>query len=344
MTVYTLSPVDDARWKALVEEHPRASVFHTPEWAQALQKAYGYAPVVYTTAPPGRDLTNGVILAQVRSWITGNRLVSVPFADHCDVLGDEAAAREVLGHVQRQVETESLRYVELRPEVDPWPSGPFGASDVFVFHKLDLRPPVSDLFGRLHADGIRRKVRRADRDRLGHEQGRSDALLKAFHRLLTMTRRRHGVPPQPLRWFECLRESFGDRLNIRVALKDARPVASILTLRHRDTLFYKYGASDAVYHSTGAMPFLLWKAIDEGKAAGMQTLDLGRSDADNQGLVTFKRRWGAAESRLTYLRYPAIGDRDRRAGRATKVARGVVRFLPDAVIVRAGRILYRHMG
>ena len=41
---------------------------------------------------------------------------------------------------------------------------------------------------------------------------------------------------------------LGDNVKIRVASKDGRPVASILTLRHKRTLVYKYGCSDD--HST----------------------------------------------------------------------------------------------
>src|SRR5207247_3253868 len=98
-----------------------------------------------------------------------------------------------------------------------------------------------------------------------------------------------------------------DRLTIRVASQRERPVASILTLCYRDTLVYKYGCSDASSHSLGAMQFLFWKAIQEGKQRGVRKFDLGRSDPDNTGLITFKDRWGAARSVLTYMSCSAVG-------------------------------------
>ena len=123
-----------------------------------------------------------------------------------------------------------------------------------------------------------------------------------------MTRRRHQVPPQPIAWFRNLLECMGDRFRICLASKDDEPVAGIVLLRHRDTLVYKYGASDARFHSLGAMPFLFWNAIREAKASGIRWLDLGRSDSDNAGLITFKDRLGADRSTLTYVRYPAPAD------------------------------------
>src|SRR6185436_335791 len=121
--------------------------------------------------------------------------------------------------------------------------------------------------------------------------------------LLLLTRRRHHLPPQPVEWFRNLLECMGDRFMICLALKDDRPVAGIVLLRHRDTLVYKYGASDADVHNLGAMPFLFWNAIREAKAAGIRRLDLGRSDSDNAGLITFKDRLGADRSTLAYVRY-----------------------------------------
>src|SRR5439155_744233 len=52
MTVYSLDPLEDPRWAEFVQRHPRASVFHTPGWLEALRRTYGYAPVLYTTSLP----------------------------------------------------------------------------------------------------------------------------------------------------------------------------------------------------------------------------------------------------------------------------------------------------
>ena len=86
MRVSVLDPLCDPRWRELIAWHPDASVFHTPEWLLALRRAYAYQPLVYTTAGPSEPLQDGVLFCRVRSWLTGSRLVSVPFADYCQPL------------------------------------------------------------------------------------------------------------------------------------------------------------------------------------------------------------------------------------------------------------------
>ena len=71
-----------------ISRHESASVFHSPPWLEAVRRTYGYTPVVYTTSPPSSPLSNGIVLCQIDSWLTGRRMVSVPFSDHCEPLLD----------------------------------------------------------------------------------------------------------------------------------------------------------------------------------------------------------------------------------------------------------------
>src|SRR5262249_9063224 len=244
VSVYTLDPLGDRRWPAFVDERPDASVFHTPAWLDALRRTYGYAPVVYTTTPPHRPLANGVVFARVSSWLTGRRLVSLPFADHCEPLADAQGDGEILAGLRGAARREGWKYVELRPLSSAY-ADRFDAarSATFCFHAIDLTPPAEDLFRSLHKNAIQQMVRRAEREGLRYERGVTDALLTAFYRLLTVTRRRHRVPPQPYTWFVNLRGCMGDRLRVHLArARDDRPIAAILTLQHGHTVVYKYGA------------------------------------------------------------------------------------------------------
>jgi len=346
MTVHTFNPLQDSRWAEFVRSHPAASVFHTPDWIEALRRTYGYEPVVYTTSPPAAKLTNGILLCRITSWLTGRRMVSLPFADHCEPLVMCPSDRkELLTGLQSAAELENWKYIELRPRTsDVWGDATLEKSGSFHCHVLDLRPTLEELIQGAHKSAIQRKIRRAERESLRYERGSSEALLKKFYDLLLPTRRRHGLAPQPIQWFRSLIVCLGDRLTIRVASKDDRPIASILTLRHRDTLVYKYGCSDARFHKHGAMPFLLWKTIQEAKAVGVQQLDLGRSDSNQAGLITFKERLGAASSMLTYVRYSPGHHSSTTAGYRRRVAKEVLTRMPDRLLVAAGRLLYPHIG
>jgi len=345
LAVYTLNPLEDSRWADFVGGHPCASIFHTPGWLETLRRTYGYEPIVYTTSGPGTPLANGIVFCRINSWLTGVRMVSLPFADHCEPLVENPEeGKEILRSLKSALLREKLKYIELRPlHGNALTESGMHKGDSFCLHAMDLRPALGELFQKLQKDSIQRKIRRAEREALFYEEGRSDSLLKEFYRLFVMTRRRHRVPPQPIDWFKNLITCFGDRLKIRVARKAGRPIAGILTLRNGSTMVYKYGGSDASAHNLGATPFLFWKAIQDAKENEAQQFDLGRSDCDNTGLITFKDRWGSQRMELTYWRLRSQGAADHSQWKL-KIAGPIFAHMPDRLLTASGRVLYRHVG
>jgi CelD/BcsL family acetyltransferase involved in cellulose biosynthesis len=343
MPVCTLDPLTDARWPEFARGHPCGTPFHTREWVTALRETYAYEPIVYTTSPPGAPLANGILVCRVRSWLTGSRLVSVPFADHCEPLVDRPEDALELALALRERTAGEWRYIELRPvRQGPWTAAGLTPAASFRAHIVSLARPAQGIFQSFHPSTIQRKIRRAEREGVRYEEGNSNRLLGEFYRLMLLTRRRHGVPPQPMEWFANLARAFGDRLKIGAALHGGRPAAAMVTLRHGPSLVYKYGCSDARLHHLGVMPYLFWLTIQGAQAAGVETFDLGRSDLNNPGLITFKERLGASSSTLTYLRSPAPSQRT--TSRTLRVAGRLLAFTPDFLFTRAGRLLYPHLA
>jgi CelD/BcsL family acetyltransferase involved in cellulose biosynthesis len=349
VAVHALDPLQDPRWADLVARHPAASVFHTPAWLAALQRSYGYHPIAYTTSPPGAALGNGLVFSRVESWLTGRRLVSLPFSDHCAPLVEEPAELAALCETLRgEARSQGWRYVEIRSKAtgdeDAGDTAGLTRSKLFWLHMLDLRPSLDDLFRGADRDSVQRRVSRAERAGLTYECGRSETLVRKLYGLLVLTRRRHRLPPQPLHWFRNLAASLGDALTIRVLSHAGRPVAGMLTLRFGRTVVYKYGGSDARFHHLGGMPLLMWRTIQDAKSAGALALDLGRTDRDDAGLITFKERLGAVRTPLAYLRWPPSSAERRRPGLGRRLAGQVLTHLPDALLRATGERLYRHVG
>jgi CelD/BcsL family acetyltransferase involved in cellulose biosynthesis len=350
MSFHPINPLEDTRWDKLLARHPRASVFHTTGWLKALRQTYGYEPVAYTTSPPGSDLRNVVLFCRVRSWLTGPRLVSLPFSDHCEPLLDNAAAlQNLVADLKERSCQNKWRYFEMRL-MDPIeePHGLFHSTYSYVLHQLDLSPNLETLFSGFHKDSTQRKIRRAEREGLTYQEGTSESLLNDFYRLFLLTRRRHQLPPQPRSWFLNLTQSLGEAVTIRVAFKEHRAVAAVITLRYKDTLVYKYGCSDARFNNLGGMHLLFWRSIQDAKKDGLRTFDLGRSDREGIGLITFKDRWGASRSTLTYSRYTRSArslDKYKMTGDWTlRIARRMFPLVPDRILAAAGQMLYKHIG
>ena len=343
MSVYFVDPLTDSRWLEFIETQQDATAFHSPEWLSALHRTYGYKPVVLTTSPPDARLTNGLAACEIAAW-SGRRFVSLPFSDHCQPLVSQPYDRDDLfAFVDDGVRSGRWRSVEIRPaETSSGVTGNLTPTGSYWLHKVDLSQPLEAIYQRFHPSCVRRAIRRAERE-LTYEAGTSEALLTQFYYLLRLTRRRHGLVPQPIAWFRNLLACSGERVRLHIASLEGRPVAGMLTLKFGKTIIYKYGCSDAAFHRYGGMPLLFWRTIEEAKRAGCVTLDLGRSDADNAGLVAFKERLGGVASTITY--YGSLAAPDTALGRHTRHATTwVFRRLPTPALTFAGRVLYKHFG
>jgi CelD/BcsL family acetyltransferase involved in cellulose biosynthesis len=349
--VHLVSPIDDPRWDEYLKRSSGASLFHCAAWLEALRRTYGYEPVVYTTASPNERLENGIVCCRVQSRLTGRRLVSLPFSDHCQPLAEDPEdLPALLNAIEGELCAKGWRYSEMRPLTPIGPNGSgWHTAAVYLHHQIDLQPDLAKLFSNLHRNSVQRKIRRAERERLTYLEGATGSLLDSFYRLMVKTRRRHGLPPQPRKWFQSLMDCFGDALQIRIALKDAKPIAGMLTIRYKDTLVYKYGGSDLSYNKLGGMHLLYWNSIRDAKRWGLHFFDLGRTDAQQLGLVTFKKRWGAVESAISYSRYTNSGDRAHSFESVvpnwkTQTAKFVFAHSPNRLLSILGNLLYRHFG
>jgi Acetyltransferase (GNAT) domain len=349
MRFHQIDPTRDVRWAELVERHPKASVFHTVGWLEALRHTYGYEPVAFTTSSPTSALKNGMVFCRINSWLTGRRLVSLPFSDHCEPLCDSAEDLNFLiCYLRTALEHQKWRYLEIRPI-----NGNFGQTCAWIgflpaaayfLHTLDLRPDLDKVFRSLDKDSVQRRIQRAQRAGLVERCGRSDDLLKEFYALFVTTRGRHHVPPIPYAWFRNLIHYQNNALEIRLAYKDKTPIAAILTLQFRDVIYYKYGCSDARFNKFGATPWLLWKAIAAAQSNGVTEFDMGRTQENNAGLLAFKNHWARQPKPLVYWNFPGTPTLDSAAGWKFRMAKHVFSWMPNKLLAITGRILYRHIG
>jgi lipid II:glycine glycyltransferase (peptidoglycan interpeptide bridge formation enzyme) len=211
-------------------------------------------------------------------------------------------------------------------------------------HVLQLDPNPDNVL-----QGFKREVRKAIRlaKRSGITVTRAEQeqdLTGIFYGLHTATRRRLGVPVQSRRYFSLIWQRVVERglgflLIARVA---GQPVAAALFLTLNRTIIAKYSASDAAAWRMRPNNAVFWEAIIWACENGYSTWDFGRTDAVDEGVRTFKRRWGAEEVPLTY----GIIGRARRSGlgapRALRLAGPLIRHTPPFVCREIGRAFYRY--
>ncbi|MCS7089687.1 MAG: GNAT family N-acetyltransferase [Verrucomicrobiota bacterium] len=345
-SVSVVEPVDPLAmpdWDNWVARMDGVTVFHTTAWLRVLRDTYGHQFMGLCLRQANRCV--GLLpLAEVNSLLTGRRGVSLPFTDFCPALTKpEADPSKLWLEALRVARARGWRSLELRdprlglPKLQP--------SLQFYAHKLDLNRGAENVLSRM--DGaFRRALRKAESSGLKPEISCSIHALEDYYRLHCMTRRRHGLPPQPWRFFQniarhLLAQDFGMVVLVR---KDQTPVAGAVFLHFGQCAIYKYGASDMAAQQHRPNNLVMWTAIRYYCTRAYTLLHLGRTSLGNEGLRRFKAGLGAAEEPLAVYRIqPDTGRtlalQDLTEGWHTRI----FRRMPPALLRWSGAMLYPHL-
>jgi CelD/BcsL family acetyltransferase involved in cellulose biosynthesis len=344
LEVIALDSLFNSKWDSIAVSHAGSSLFHRTAWGKVVCTTYGHRPFYLDFRRNGESVAL-VPMIEVVSSITGKRGVSIPFSDFCaplvfDALNQELIVEELL-KVARQ---RKWRSIELRggrtimPEVVP-------AAEKFYSHKLNLAIGVERLFGGF-SSAARRAVRKAEKSKVTSEVSWSWEAMREFYRLHARTRRRHGLPPQPLSFFRNIhREIVHQGLGFVVLAKlDAQPIAGGVFFHSGRAGLYKFGASDERESNLRGNNFVIWQGIKELVKRGVTTLDFGRTELSNEGLRHFKLSWGCAEQITEYFKFSArLNQWLAGTDQTSKLHQGIFRRLPLLINRMAGRLIYPHL-
>ncbi len=343
-TVLCVDPTTEPNWDTAVAGCPGSTFFHGAAWARVLKTAYGYRPA-YLLTRTDQHITSLAPLMAVASWLTGRRGVALPFTDEAAPLAADAPSFHRLNQAAlARGREQRWKYVEYRGGRAF--CGDVPASESFLGHRLDLTPGESALFARFESSN-RRAVRKAEQSGLNIEFSRDLDAVRTFHRLMVITRRRHGVPPQPFAWFAAIQRHVLAQNQGWVALArhNGVPVAGAVYFHFGKTVIYKYGASDERFQHLRANNLVMWEAIKRHAAKGFATLDFGRTALDNPGLRKFKLSWGAVEHAVDYVRQdPRTGEFAAPQAPASGWRTRLFQNLPDPVTRLIGSALYKHVA
>jgi hypothetical protein len=336
------NPVTSADWQERISNQPTASVFYNTAWAKVLSDSYGFTPI-YFTALRGSELVSAIPLMEVDSWLTGKRGVSLPFTDECEPLDFEPGS-SLLEEILRVGRTRKWKHVEFRGGEKNFK----GAlpSLTFLGHKLKLSADTDLLFDHLDSS-VRRAIRKAENAELNVEFSQAPDAARDYYKLHCKTRKEHGLPPQPFRFFRSIHEHILAR-NLGVVVTATlrkQPVASAIYFHNGAEAVYKFGASDKTFQELRANNLVMWEAIKWLAGKGVKTLRFGRTSEANDGLHRYKLGWGTEEYRINYYKYDLrknalITEKDAAAGWHNKIFRSLPMFL----LRWTGSVLYKHVA
>lgn len=335
----TFEPLQQAydQWRTLRSLSPQTTLYHSEPWIDALRMTYGFefrAAILEL----GGVARAGALFARVRrpfaKW-----WVALPFSDACPPLSlEQDAGADLLIQLGQGFGNERF---EVRGTTAPrcWQS-----ADHFLSWEIDISGSLPRLYGGLETN-FRRNVAKARKSGIGIEHGNSSEIVSRFYRLHQRSRRRLGLPCQPLRFFDVLRQRFGESIDVWLASHQDQDIAAVFLLGDRDTLHYKWSARHSA-ETSGAGHLLTWSLVEHwvGK---FQRLDLGRSDIRNGGLNRFKRGLGGRPTPLPYAFFPTAPHSPRSSevlSTKRRILTEVWRLLPEPLCRGIERFGYRYLS
>ena len=345
----TTTTIDPTIWNDFVTRHPLGTIYHHSLWQNVIRKTYGYQPLYHLLLNESSSLEAAISSVFVRSRFTGNRIISYPFSDSCDPLVSNSAELAVLMEAMERTRSElNAKFIELRFAknghlMDNDPCHP----EYYTYH-LSLDRDVDELFRSFHKNCIQRAIKKANQEQLEIVTGGSLQDLKTFYHLHIMTRKKHGVPIQPFRFFKNLWNALFPKgmLGLLLVRHKDMFVAGIIILYLKETAYYKYGASDDRFFHLRANQCLMWEAIQRAHEKGCSRFDFGRASTADMGLAQYKSRWGTQTLALNYLQIPhnlkcpALTERSKQHS----ILKKLIKLMPKLGIRISGKILYRHLA
>jgi hypothetical protein len=338
-----LNPIFYDNWDELVRTLPGCSFFHTVAWSKVLSESYNYTPTFFVS---DKDNNPAVIpMMDVKSAVTGRRGVSLPFTDYCEpIIAVSIKFQDVLDQIIQYGKRVNWKFIEFRGGEKFLPEAL--SSSRFLGHRLDISREDNEIYGAFK-DTFKRNIKKARANGVIVQFLDTEEAVREFYRLNCITRKRHGLPPQPYRFFRKVHEHIISKGLGIVALASHgnRFIAGAVFFHFGEKTLYKYGASDIKYQNLRPNNLVMWEAVRWHRENGFKSLSLGRTEIENQGLRQFKLALGAEEYPVKYYRY------DLKSGSFVTEPEKVSAFqikilskLPVFILKVIGNIYYRHAG
>jgi len=339
MNIQIINPIKYEGWDELLLTSDQSTFFHTTAWAKVLSESYRYKPLYFTLIQNSK-LKIMLPVMEVKSFLTGKRGVSLPFTDHCPPIAEnENAFNEMFKQVIRHGKKANWKAIDLKCCVN-YLRGSTLPFETFLTHDLDVSQTDQEIFYHFR-DSTKRNIKKAIQNHVNVKIQKSLESVKEYYRLNCITRKAHGLPPQPFYFFKKIHEhiiSQNKGFVVLAAYKN-KVIAGAVFFHFSEQAIYKYGASDPRHLNLRPNNLVMWEAIKWYCQNGFKNFNFGRTELQHKGLLQFKKGWGTEEEILNYYKY------DLKENCFVPKNGGIKSSYNLAPLLRlTGNLLYRHVG
>lgn len=348
-----LDPLTDDRWDRFVGSHPYGWITHTSTWKRIVEESFdhmeGYYPAL--VGEQSGEIRAALPLFQVKSWLTGRKLVSIPWATIADPL---VSCREDFDLLATEARTLALKlgatHLELRAlqASSLVQRGDLAEGNHYLHHYLYLDRDLERLQRTFHRSCIQQRIKKSLKSGLSWRFGHQEQDLKILYAMHVKNRKSKCLPPQPYRFFRNVWQRLlpEKRVSLLIAELHGKPVASLLLFKFKERISAEVAHMDEEYRPISPNIYLFWQAILQGVDEGYRIFDFGRTAPDNLSLANFKSRWGTCTADISFFYFPQEKTRELTARYASRysLVQWLCKHMPEPLLPHLGSFCYRHTG
>ncbi|MEP2750776.1 MAG: FemAB family XrtA/PEP-CTERM system-associated protein [Parasphingorhabdus sp.] len=338
-------PNELVRIDKFVADHAHGTAFHRPAWVMSVSKACGHEWRYMLAENAEGELQAILPLTLIHSALFGRALVSSGFAVCGGILSLSDQATQMLADaVWSFAKTHSFPTIELRGgpvPCDKWQN----KQDVYAGFVTDLADSDENqllAIPRKQRAEVRKGLKNDLVVRIGsNEDDRSD-----HYDIYAESVRNLGTPVFPKALFDAVIGAFGSDADILTILRGGKPVASVLSLYHNETVLPYWGGGSFDARRLRANDVMYYALMNHARERGCRRFDFGRSKIGT-GAYSFKKNWGLEPEPLSYAIRTADGEEARDVNPMSPKYRLQVALwqkLPLPLANRLGPIIAKGLG
>jgi FemAB-related protein (PEP-CTERM system-associated) len=283
------------RWDRFVDACPDATFFHRAGWQAVIERSFGHR-THFLYAESGGEIRGVLPLVHVKSRLFGNYLAASAFCVYGGPVGtDQEALRALDAAALRLAEDNGVDHIEYRSRTARPIEGWATKADLYATFRKRIDPDPEK-----NMQEIPRKQRAMVRKGIKLElKSEVDSDPSRLYRVYAESVRNLGTPVFARRYFDSLKQEFGDACEILMITHQGSDVAGVMSFYFRDEVLPYYGGGTAAARQVAANDFMYWEVMRRACERGCKLFDFGRSKRGT-GAFDFKKNWGFTPEPLQY--------------------------------------------
>ena len=333
MLLKLASDIDKNKWNSFTSGHPQVSPYHHFAWKSSIEKAYGHQCFYLIVEDANKEIIGVLPTVAIKPPFIKGKLCALPFCDYGACLAADESVESMLINKAMEITSQNklsifeYRACQALPTDDNDLDSPSGKQKVRML--LELPESSEILFGGFKAK-LRSQIRRAIKNGLSAELGRSDKLIDEFYDVFTCNMKDLGSPTHSKKWFSEIKDNYKEDMVISIIRHNGLPVGAGIVLFNGSVASIPWASTRRKFNPLAPNMLLYWSLLEYAADNGYKTFDFGRSTYD-EGTYKFKKQWGAKPLLLKWKEFRDADQVDIQSDASSASSNGKLRPLVETV-------------